>query len=371
MGIEKILRPMRLTQRFPDAKGFLPGLSQAFGSECIISEAGMQLFQSQGYHFNEWINGARMLLPVTERKKWVGQLYECYDEVARVAAFRAYGQQAFLLSKEVVTELSKTSVGDIRLTDLHLPYSCCYVALEVPLPFGGPNEVLEGAYFRSAGKRIDVTVCTRKTDASWPAWAIDPAYGIELASDDEECLLADAVDRQIQRSLARGVNLREGLERSAKEAQPLVDFQLEVMPSVSQERQATELEAKKASLIEAMALLANVICLLTAMPEEVVGPQQWLPAPVQNRPGTSHKMERGSLQVRKITFGNSSSSHSGVRTEGAATVRAHWRRGHWRRTPYGPKGSSYYQPKWIRPVLVNPQNGGMAEHSEYSVGDRI
>jgi len=363
----KLLRPARLTRRFPEANGITRIMSCDYDSEAQLGPSGLAGLQARMPALGRWINGPRMELPTEERAQWVGQVHDAIDEIARVSCIRAYGTQVFVIASDVTSELAKTSIGEICMADIRLPFPGFYIQFEQPITLPDSREVLEGAYVRGGSKRIAISLCTIDPEEARPWWAMDRTYAVELDCGDPQQLLQQAVDLQVAKNRENAARLRSDLEAASQALQPSVPFTLDVMRSTAEEKQA-EILASNSSAVEcALEVVVNAICLLTVLPDAMVKEGSVWPRPVQTRPGSSHKTEKGALPVRFISFG---SSMPGERSEGEGiSPRAHWRRGHWRRTPYGPISDRAYRPKWIRPTLVNPDHGPAAEASIYRVSE--
>jgi hypothetical protein len=359
-----ILRPQRLIQKWPMMRLAMDPIARhvIHGFAAIGSEAGLDGLQGSLPALRRLLNERLEPMAIDDRRVWVSQIYDVFDEATRVGLLKAYGMQSFVLSERVLAELLRTDLADIQIGDIKVPFPAFYCTFEQPVMLAGRE--LEGVYFRHEDKtRLTLTLCAVEDRDGAPSWTIEPSFSVTL-DPTTGYTLAECLDLQIARTKESGAKLRQELEAGI-DATALDGVNLAVMPSVSQERLADELSAARGFVGEAIALALNCLCLLTAPPEEMVTPNVLWPRPIQSRPGTSHKTERGALPVRFVDFGQGEGS--GQENGVGGSPRAHWRRWHWRRQPYGPAGDRVYRPKWIRGTMVNSDSGPVAEASIYRV----
>ncbi|MFN3994859.1 MAG: hypothetical protein ACK4IU_18355 [Tabrizicola flagellatus] len=342
----------------PIAKHLIPGFA------AIRDPAGLDGLVGSLPGLQRLMNERLEPMAVIDRKVWVSQIYDVFDEAVRVGLFKAYGSQSFVLSESVVAELLRTDLADIQIGDIRVPFPAFYCAFSRPVMLSGRE--LEGVYFRHQDETsLSMTLCAVEDRDGAPDWAIEPTFSVTL-DPTSGFTLAECLDHEIARVRQDGAKLRSELEDGI-DATAVDEVNLAVMPSTSQERLADELNAARGFVGEAIALALNCLCLLTALPEKMVTPSVVWPRPFQPRPGTAHKTERGALPVRFVDFGRGEGSGEG--TGGGSSPRAHWRRSHWRRQPYGPVRDRAYRPKWIRGTIVNPGHGPAAEASVYRVNE--
>jgi len=359
-----ILRPQRLIQKWPFMRQAMEPIAKHIspGFATICDVAGLDGIQGCLPALRRLLNERLEPMSVDDRRVWVAQIHDVYDETFRVGVFKAYGSQSFVLSERVVAELLRTDLADVQIGDIKLPFPCFYCTFEHPVMLAGRE--LEGVLFRHQFEsNLTLTLCAVEDRDGAPSWAIEPTFSVEMDPLSATTLVA-VLDDQIARTSADAVKLRKELEEGI-DAAALDTVNAAVLPSTSQERLADELSAARGFVGEALALALNCLCLLTAPPEEMVTPNVVWPRPLQSRPGTAHKTERGALPVRFVDFQRV--EQGGESTGAGSSPRAHWRRSHWRRQPYGPAGDRAYRPKWIRGTMVNPDHGPAAEASIYRV----
>ena len=107
----------------------------------------------------------------------------------------------------------------------------------------------------------------------------------------------------------------------------------------------------------------NVICLLTAAPEEIG--ERTYPSDTpqslvtdmreatrrQRDRANAELLEKGCIPIRLVAAGIGQPERGISDPVSGRDVGTHWRRGHWRRQPVGPSRSSI-RLVWIRPTLV-------------------
>lgn len=286
-------------------------------------------------------------------------------EATAAANFLSAGRQAFVIADPVVEALSRTSPGDVRVADIQLPFSALYVAFETPVFGAKGNYPCEGAYlWRWPGEGMFVRLALLEDKIGLAADFPHPGITLPLA---DEQTLADIIDgfRHQLGKLTKDY-AADPFKHMAPDWQKHGDMRSKVrITKPTSQRIQEYLDSDGDDFGKHLATVLSCACLLTSAPEDMVRANVIWPRPVQTRPGTSHKTERGALPVRYVSFGTAAAG--GVGSGDGVSPRAHWRRGHWRRTPYGPVTDRAYRPKWIRPTLVNPDHGPVAEASVYRV----
>lgn len=359
-----IPRPRRFVNKWPcfktAVKQFAP---YVVPGTATVTMPCVDLIQGQLPELRRLLNTRLQPMTLADRREWVGQVHDVFDEAARVGLFNAYGAQCFVIAPGVVDALGRTELAEIQVEDVcPPPFPALYVELEHPFAAGG--FALEGLYVRHDPKLgLNVNLCVVENRENAPDWAIEPTFTLELPLNGS---LIGAVERQMLTNRERAERLRTDLEAGI-DALGGNSLGIGVLRSTSEEKLAAAMETEQGFVERALTLSANILCLLRGGPAEMFGPPETWPRPAQPRPGAAHKTEKGALEVRYVSFGASGDVRGEGGGIGGISPRAHWRRGHWRRTPYGPAGDKVYQPRWIRPTLVNPEHGPAAEASVYRV----
>lgn len=367
--VENLLRPMRLKHRHPSIYGTLKDIC-----ELVIKHGWTDITHDgvQGVTdlLANWLLGQNAKAEIDRvldlgLEHPVGALNL---ELVAAAHFRIAGSHAFLLSDDVIAMLANSSLADVRIGDIKLPYDALYLAFETPLPINGAT-LLEGAYLAVGGDGFVFRLCFSTTRQGWPEWLIDPGMNIILSG--AENTLADAIDGHLLFSARLAAEYADDPMATQSNAlrSAVVNHgsRINVSKRPTSVRYTEFIAENRIGIEKALAVVASAACLLTEIPDDLMGPMVWCPS----KRSTGSKVMKtmpGSIEARYLTLKSSRPNSEITNTVGSKNgPRAHWRRGHFRRQPYGPKGDATFRPKWIRPVLVNPENGSPAERSEYRV----
>jgi hypothetical protein len=352
-GLEKLIRPIRLFYRCPDLAR-------------VVDQVPAHQFQ---FALELLANQKLAADPVERRDAMLKASLEnplgavIGETTAAVNVFCARNQY-FILSSSVVAELARTSPGDVRIGDVKLPYEAIYIGFEHPIQvFEGL--LCEGAFlWQFEGESLWLRVALTTDRTLWSDWLPDPGITFELGHADAviENAIAAFCGRLRQYSDDAA---KDGFAHMANEWRTLKEGREVLESKPTSERIIDFLADHGYDFARCVAIIMGAACLLTALLDEMVKPNVIWPRPMQTRPGTSHKTIKGAQPVRFISFGKSETS--GHSSGEGVSPRAHLRRGHWRRQPFGPASDRAYRPKWIRPTLVNPDHGPLAEASVYQV----
>lgn len=322
--------------------------------------------------------------------------------IAHIIAFAAGGRNSFWLPADLVSLLGRTDLGDIRLSDIRLPFRCFYLGfaggLDVGLP-GEPN-IIDGAYVENFVRDPDshsVTslsfyITSRRTDGPHHgsgAWILghEPHFFAPLTLSSPNDTLQDSVssaittnDISLRHDAEALAGLREGIEEAQNDG-----FSVGSPTLSGYERAALFNQEAYPTARNVLALICNALCLLSSEP--ALGPPEWpnqaAPSlvnavvgsntPKRRRTAAGRLAEDGYFSVRKLAFqvGSAGQEADGNTNPGSAgrEVTAHWRRGHWRRQPHG-TALSERRLIWIRPVLVRQDRGEPATSHLYAVEEQ-
>jgi hypothetical protein len=353
--IAHLLRPQRLLRRCPDLMRVMydvPGYQTQFALELLTNQL--------------LVHEAEPRQTATMDRSLEHPIGAMMGEFVAVVSYMNADAQTFVFAKPVVEELRKTDVGHVRVSDLRLPFDAFFIAFEEPVAVC-PGYLCEGAYFWKLGAdEIYIRVALLSDRTSVAEWLPDPGVTMPVLNAEEtlEQLICTFLDRL--GSLTRD-SANDPYAHMTVEFRNLSIGLTNVPSKPTSERLEDFQRANGEAFANCLATVLGAACLLTAVPEEMVRPNVIWPRPVQARPGTSHKTIRGAVPVRYISFGASDSTGHG--TGERFSPRAHWRRGHWRRQPFGPASDRAYRPTWIRPTLVSPDHGPVAEASVYRVNE--
>jgi hypothetical protein len=323
---------------------------------------------------------------------------ETVSTLAHIANFASAGRNSFLLPMEVTALLGRTDLGDIRLSDIRLPFRAFYLGFAGGLSVGLPGSanLIDGAYVETftigddTGPQRYLTfyVTTRRIDGvtrSKSAWIASPEphfYApLKILAGDQDTLEA-AIERATTSSdisleaepEAQHV-LMDGIRQAAEDG-----FLVEEPVSTGFERAAAFNVLALPTMRSVLSLLCNAICLLSAEP---VASQPGWPTdapqslvdialrgstPKRRRTAIGQLAERGFFSARTITLqlGAPETAQADVATPSGRELLPHWRRGHWRRQAHG-AGNLERRLIWIRPVLVRRDRGEDVEGHVYVV----
>lgn len=363
MAHEHLLRPARLYQKFPEARRCVRDLVASDQAYVASDVATLQLcIDRLASAFNERVAS----IPDFEARKPFSPsgLRNIINEMSWLARVEASGRQHFLIADDVKKELLNSDLGQIRVSDIRLPFEAFYVALEVSLDFG--SFAFEGAYVAMSPQGPMVSMAFQEADASAPDWFLTRTYTVVM--DERDALLAEVI-------ATKAVEEVDNARKLAADISDAIGSFPGTVVAKSVEGFGRDFAEREVELTAALTLVGNVLCLLAAMPEDMIRDVEFVP-PRSPQTSVSTKAARkvrgaalkaGSLEVRRLTFLRSD-QHAG-NGEGSDRIgpRAHWRRGHWRRQQVGPASQRTFKPVWIRPTLVNPDRGGAAEESIYDV----
>ena len=340
-------------------------------------------------------NEAIEVVSPDQRPKGTGISMQRTEQAYRYGQLARCGMNIYALSTPLRDALRKTSLSDVRVGDLRMPFDVLYIGFEEGsgITFGTRTHpkalIVDGAYVTAApvdpetGKQhIDVCITTRDAlsalradfGATWP-FSYEPHFTFSLRGrpdDTFEAALGEALDTN-----ALDLDVDENGLHSFRQA--VVEYQNEAAasgiqintPAVSVSEELADfksrnfLEAKKA-----LSLILGALCALTARPDDAELPESWpegtpealvakiatARSPKKRRDAENNLKKRGFVSVRRLdldVFGGST-HQSGDGAGGS--VAPHWRAGHFRRQPVG-KDRSERRLIWILPTIVNATKG--------------
>lgn len=341
-------------------------------------------------------------IPFHQRPSTMDAVTKTVSTLAHIANFASAGRNSFLLPMEVTALLGRTDLGDIRLSDIRLPFRAFYLAfaggLSVGLP-GLPN-VIDGAYVETftiddgdgPQRYLTFYVTARRTGGptrAKSAWIASPEpyfYApLKILAEVE-----DTLEAAIERATTSGdialeaepeaqAALIDGIRQAAEDG-----FLLEEPVTTGFERAAAFNVVALPTMRSVLALLCNAICLISAEP---VASQPGWPTdapqslvdialrgstPKRRRTAMGQLAERAFFSARTITLQlnapDTAETQADVTTPSGRELLPHWRRGHWRRQAHG-AGTLERRLIWIRPVLVRRDRGEDVESHVYVVSN--
>ncbi len=305
--------------------------------------------------------------------------------------FHCNGRQVFDIPPMIVEMFRNTDVDDVPLNLLHSPYESYYIHF-------GPQEGLEiepgwsvdGAYVTHIEKHelLQIVLVGRPTDdGSVRNWFKD-AEPIYTAVYDKSVATMDvgtATDTVVAKKLAEldrevavgNAEMQAKVEeaRLAMRAQGQDISNLKIIPSVSENgtERAQTLQRRTPVFKEALRLVINGICYLTAYPDDS-DPQWPADAPSalvqkatevdeQSSSGRGKANKKAKSQLEALGYRavhlcgqHFRKSETGEFESTDRTVKRHWRRGFWTRQAYGERWS-LRRLAWRHPVIVRRDVG--------------
>jgi hypothetical protein len=301
---------------------------------------------------------------------------------AHVGAFFSHGRNVFLLSDELAKLLCRTDLGDVRASDIRLPFQSFYLAFgqtfRESLP-GPPNQV-DGAYINQLhASALEIVVTSRRTDAEedW-LFARAPYFYAPLEPVNGDRTFQDLLEHAV----------RSGqIPTESQQVEPFdgvyKQFENETGISINDRRQQTVNEAveyaKKGLPVfrAALALAINALCYLNTADDErdrIASYPEDSPLDLLEllQSGSVIKRKQAQARLSALGFwpvyilGSELKSEVSPGELTSREVSAHWRRGHWRRHAVG-VGRAGRRLIWIHPTLVRADKGEPEDGHEYHV----
>lgn len=295
---------------------------------------------------------------------------------------RAYdeaGKHIFALSPALVEMFKNTSVAEVGIDTVKMPYRTLYVYWGEAAGIRSPDgKIIDGAYIENHpgcpyGFFITLTVAIpdlqevmkkpllvrlsadqyREFDLS----ADDPLSIGEIYNNRFQSFHAGQTEEEYQAE--EQAMIAAGLRDPDRDIEPLAKILADYRPDPDDVRwQATDNKA--------MGLIFNFLCYLSYEKRDVQHryPKE-APTKLVTKANNLHKpseARRAQNKLESLGYKKVYLCGESVRTksreqgeEGAAT---HWRRGHWRNQACG-EGRASHKMLWIEPTIVNPGNSPM------------
>lgn len=291
------------------------------------------------------------------------------------AIFRTFGRQIFDLPPALVERFRETDVDDVPLSMLQLPYEGFYLywGTQADLELE-PGWKVEGAYISGQLPQLLQVLVTCSPDDpgrnSW--WPIYPepyyyqAFEAEHLAKDVGTAVDEvlAADSQLLREKVKnglGPGLAEAVaDHDAADLPDIVD----ISPITSAAALAA-LERRHATYVQALRLVVNALCYLTAYPGDLEAaysdeaPRDLVRATLSPDVRIAKRARDRLAQLGYVPIHLCGKELANLPDSVAVgigqTRRAHWRRGHWRRQPYG-EGRLLRKLIWVMPMVVAPNN---------------
>lgn len=314
------------------------------------------------------------------------------DSNATVAAFnhRKNGGAIYTLPDALVAEFFHTDCAEIRLKDLKLPFPNLYLSFRPPAPlFLGDGAIVDGCYVVQQGEEFLFVLTSRWEDVDYSRslslTCLDPQFSLHLPmpADQPDITVEQAVEKGIDQFLNENRPPEDDISQTVTHEDGTTTHVDDIRAS-SRARRVEEFFNQEEAFMDALNIMANALCFITARPEDISEewdrePPKWvadaLSDEATNRSARDRRREalaevnrsdftRIRVCGRKL-FGEGVSEEQ-ARAGSGMTPRAHWRRGHWRRQRHG-KELALVTLRWIRPTLVMKDNGSVVDSRIYEV----
>lgn len=295
--------------------------------------------------------------------------------------FRHNGRAIFDLDHRLVALFGRTTIADVPLDLIRLPYAALY------LHFAGLDGCttpegwqLSGAYVHEVSERDAMEIVMTWSPPA-PALALEwpqrpePLHKQSFVGDTRHMDAGQAMDRLYG---ARAIALdHERYEAHAERATAAAAIEDEIFPSsqglgvrrlaVTTKDRSTyekaELDSLQPMAAQAMAVVINALLYLTMYPDDrdeiwPKGTPVRLARQADNEEAPPKARRRAETRLAQMGYrrvhlcGREIRMHDLPGPPGQGAARAtHWRRGHWRRQPHGP-GASQRRLIWVMPTFV-------------------
>lgn len=291
--------------------------------------------------------------------------------------FSRTGKNIFHISPALVTMLSATSVDDICLANIKVPYPFFYLSFEkqqqLQLRYSENRTFyIEGAYFQDEWEEIGtitrISLIANQNGQYLPGGELVYDRGMDKKPGRNIKEDLDEENEQLRGELKEGpwaslVRAHEG----GGEPDP-------IMMEAETKEQAFAV-ANIEVFQEAIKLIVNALCYISTYKEDVSlqfpsgAPKKLLEklsratSPKQKKKVLSELDAMGYTRIR-ICGQNIQQEYE--RSLSGREMKSHWRRGHWRNQAYG-TGLSERRLLWIRPTLVRSDKGPPVRGHVYEI----
>lgn len=294
-------------------------------------------------------------------------LYYREQDLAKLfLLFSRTGKNIFHIAPALVEMLRATSVDDICLAEIKLPYRFFY------LSFGRLEQLqirdsktricfIEGAYFQDEweiGIPTHISLIACQDGQYRPGWELiydrfmDKKPGMSIKED------LDQENEQLRTEQNEGpwVSWVEAHQREGEPDPIMMEAEIN-----KQAFDVLNIEVFQ----EAIKLIVNSLCYINAYKDDVslqfpIGAPKRLLEKLSHTKSPKQKKkilsELDAMGYTRIRICGQNIQQEYERSLSGREMKSHWRRGHWRKQAYG-TGLSERRLLWIRPTLVRPDKG--------------
>jgi hypothetical protein len=317
------------------------------------------------------------------------------NDVLTAFVHKCHGAAIYSLPNALTEEFLHTDCHEIHLEDLKLPFQELYLSFQPPeLLMLGPGAYVDGCYVckQSAGEPGDVgefllVLTSRRADTDYgrslSVTCTDPTFSIHLpiGESGRGYDVEEAVELGIAEFLEKNAPPEEDMSQEVTLPNGYVVQHLDIRAQ-SRARRVDTFLTQEPVFRTCLNIIFNALCFISFRPEDITeewdrDPPAWVIEALADTRDTRRARDRR-FNARQIVATNDYARimvcgkklfEQAAPVEGGGqgeSPRAHWRRGHWRRQRHGP-GLTQIALRWIRPTLVKPDNGPIAEARIYDV----
>lgn len=315
----------------------------------------------------ETYNKELEFLPFEQRPADLKRVMKDCSLAMHYASFCCHGRQIFHFNREITEQFRQTDIDQIQISALSFPYDMFYMSFgrQDDLDLYGNTACVDGVYVSVLpGKGLQVLLSTvrdtvnHNNDGRFD-WILteDSYYYLSLPMDDLSQTISHIADKALHKDLSEG---KEALEQEPHYVESSGMLIKSKRPE-SRKVELAELGKGYPAFQEALRLIVNGLCYLSAYPDDVdFRWQEDTPESMLEKIQDARRYKEVQRTVSKLTsMGYTKIHYCGkafeLNSKQTGTMGrempAHWRRGHWRNQPYG-SGLSNRKLIWIMPVIV-------------------
>jgi len=310
------------------------------------------------------------------------------DVNASLAAFvhRANGGAIYVLPDRLVEEFDHTDCGEVRVSDITMPFGCLFLHFTPPQPIKlSATANVDGCYITRQGDELLVTLTARLDGVDYAnslsVTCMDPMFSLHLPILDPEMTIIAAVELGIKEFLETNAPPTEDTTQTVERLDGTVCEILDVRAR-NRKLRIEEFRSQEPAFRASLNIIVNAACFISFRLDDISDdwdgepPGEVLAAANaeddsrrsrDKKVGALRKIEDGDFTRVKICGRSlfADIPHTDGSGDGKSP-RAHWRRGHWRRQRHG-TGLTLVVLRWIRPTIVKKDNGTLSEARIYEV----
>lgn len=332
-----------------------------------------------------------------DEHEYPGELPE--DTAYEISDFIKSGRNIFHLEPELVSLFEKTSIDDLILEDIQLPYEAFFIY------FGEEAGIFAPDYFDDLSEITDSPIAI---EGAYVNRSFHFARGFEEGSfnitlvparqaGEDEALYTYNINFELHAHPSGFI--RDGFKSKIMDQYKSIfinpwerrgELEWKRIEKIGGKTGKTFEQVKnewspdkgdiawKSAATNALNIMFNAIVYLTTYQADVVEdyPAFYPQKLVEKTRGPAKQAHRAesklnSLGFRKVKFiGRGIKQYFKAQAE-HGDISTHWRRGHWRRQPHGDRELGLRKLIWIKPTIVNPQKDylGVPGHI-YSTADK-